>query len=876
MNQVARSAKSSRFMKVAVACVAAALGLAALSTAAEARAKVKVQTSSQKAMLKAGGIKVLVSSKKKARVTVSATGKGKAGYFKKVKVTVKGRKTVSLPLTSKGLAALGYCKAVPVRVRAGSGKASRTLKGGGCVNLNLGQNPARCDFLDPTECLQPFANDYFTRSDAKSKTGKRLAIWSEGTPANIEGAHIDPTDMNRADGFSPGNLITLKIPGMDTPAAFENSGIVPITNPGAYDDRNQPVVVLDTKTGKRHPIWAELDSNPTSVDPTPGNPGGINLDPTNTTGVNLIIRPARNFEHGRRYVVILRNLKDAADKAISAPKAFRVYRDRLGTRYPAVENRRPRMESIIQTATKRGKIGRSSLYMAWDFTVASAESVTGRALTIRDDAFERLGDTDLANRTIEGNAPGFAVTSVNNTADPGDLLRRVIGTITVPCYLNSVNCNPGGTFEFDSQGRLTWEDGKTASVPFRCDIPNTATASNPTKTLTYGHGLLGNRSQVSTGYQRALAPIANTTQCAVDWAGFSDEPGDFANVGASLGDMSNFNKLVDRMQQGFVNFMFLQRALIHPQGFASHPAFQDGDGTAAGQPLIDLSDGSATRGQFMGISQGGIMGGALTALSPDVDYGVLGVPGMNYSTLLRRSVDSDEYFKNETFGLYKFYPEFGNRMLLLSLVQLLWDRGEGNGYAHFMTDEPLPNTPPHDVLMRVAFSDHQVANVTAEVQARTIGAKAYAPALQEGRHWAVDPYFGLEKVTEFPFSDGSMMVYYDSGPATYVGTGPTFTGEADRRGQGVAPPPNENVAPRPEWGFGRDPHSDPRRALAGIRHAVEFLNGPALDGEGRGTVRSCLEITGLDGDLSPGLPPRAAGDNHCYANGWNGLAGLTP
>ena len=35
------------------------------------------------------------------------------------------------------------------------------------------------------------------------------------------------------------------------------------------------------------------------------------------------------------------------------------------------------------------------------------------------------------------------------------------------------------------------------------------------------------------------------------------------------------------------------------------------------------------------------MGGSLTALAPDFNRAVLGVPGMNYSTLLRRSVDFD-------------------------------------------------------------------------------------------------------------------------------------------------------------------------------------------------------------------------------------------
>ena len=850
--------------------LAAALFAAGLSQAEQADAakvSVAIKTKTQQELLQAGGLSVAVSSGAKTKVTVSATGKGKASYFAKKQLALRGKKNVVLPLTSAGFGALGYCTAVPVSVMAGSGKASATLKGGNCSEVELGENPTRCDFLDPTVCLQPFANDYFTRKDPTTETGKRLDLWEEGMPESVSQnggivtrTPIDPTDMNRGDGFSPGNLMTLKIPGLDTPAAFSNSDIVPITDIGAYADPDQAVMVINTKTGKRHPIWAEIDSNPTAVDPGPAGPGGINQDPDNTEGVNLIIRPAKNFEHGTRYVVVLRNLRDASDASIPAPNGFRVYRDRLGTNQPVVEQRRPQMESIIKTAVEQGKATRSSLYMAWDFTVASADSVTGRAVEIRDDAFERLGDTNLGNRKIEGSSPEYTIRSVTPSPDSG-IQRRVEGDLKVPCYLDSVNCSPGGVFEFNAKDELIWNEGKTATFPFRCDIPVTASAANPTKTLTYGHGLLGRLTQVSSGYQRALAPRSNTTQCAVDWAGFSDL--DAGTVLASLADMSNFNKLVDRMQQGFVNFMYLQRALIHPQGFGSNPAFQDGNGTTPGLSLIDLSEGMDTRGQYMGISQGGIMGGALTALSPDVDYGVLGVPGMNYSTLLRRSVDSDDYFKNPDIGLYKYYPDFGDRMLLLSLIQLLWDRGEANGYAHFMTDRPLPDTPPHEVLMRVAFSDHQVANVTAEVEARTIGAKMYDPALQPGRHTSTDPYFGLKRVSDFPWSDGSMLVYYDSGPETFTG----------KRGIGVAAPPTENLPPRTEWGYGRDPHGDPRESEAGITHAIEFLNGPALNGVGRGVVRGCLEITGLGGDLAPGIPQRAPGDNHCYANGWNGITG---
>ena len=90
-------------------------------------------------------------------------------------------------------------------------------------------------------------------------------------------------------------------------------------------------------------------------------------------------------------------------------------------------------------------------------------------------------------------------------------------------------------------------------------------------------------------------------------------------------------------------------------------------------------------------SQGGIMGGALTALAPDFDRAVLGAVGMNYSTLLQRSVDFDAYSP----FLYGGYPNQLERQLWISQIQLLWDRGESNGYAHHITDRPLPGTPRH-------------------------------------------------------------------------------------------------------------------------------------------------------------------------------------
>ncbi|MDX1621442.1 MAG: hypothetical protein R3320_10655, partial [Nitriliruptorales bacterium] len=291
----------------------------------------------------------------------------------------------------------------------------------------------------------------------------------------------------------------------------------------------------------------------------------------------------------------------------------------------------------------------------------------------------------------------------------------------------------------------------------------------------------------------------NGMNCGVDWMGMAQH--DLANVATILLDPSNFPSLADRAQQGFLNFLYVGRAMIHPQGLSSHEAFK---GTGGGS-VIDTDELF-----YDGNSQGAIMGGAVTALAPDFTKAVLGVPGMNYSTLLNRSVD----WEGEDLGpdnqdlaysqpLYEMFPDPAERQLLFSLLQMLWDRAESNGYAHHMTDDPYDNTPAHQVLLHVGYGDFQVANIAAEVQARTIGARVLENSVPT-RHWAVDPFVGLD-----PFVGGhrgSALVYFDSGNLT---------------------PPNSNLPPAY---IGSDPHNDPRNdVLGGIQKAKFYETGVILD-----------------------------------------------
>ena len=63
---------------------------------------------------------------------------------------------------------------------------------------------------------------------------------------------------------------------------------------------------------------------------------------------------------------------------------------------------------------------------------------------------------------------------------------------------------------------------------------------------------------------------------------------------------------------------------------------------------------------------------------------------------------------------------------------MLWDRTDPNGYARHITNDPLPGTPPHYVMLHEALGDHQVDNLATQVEARTIGASVHTPTVEPG------------------------------------------------------------------------------------------------------------------------------------------------
>jgi hypothetical protein len=685
-----------------------------------------------------------------------------------------------------------------------------------------------CDPIDPSLCLLPWPNDHFTRPDRTTATGLRLHIDPLATPRNRSGAPIDPTDWNRLDGFSPGSIILTQVPGLDNPKALAKTRAPTNTTIWRSLQKNSPVVVIDAGTGRRWPVWAEIDR---SID--------LNGDPPPASETALMIHPARNLAEGHRYIVALRNLRNSGGKTLRAQAAFAAFR--AGKGQP--KSRQTYYDKRIFPVLHRAGIARRSLYLAWDFTVASERSLTQTILYMRDSSLAKLGDRTPGDGVVQGRAPKFTVDNVtqrlpcqpsvgvppvncstSNQLDPR-ILAHVQGTFQVPCYLNEPDCPPGARFQYSNatSTQPVMTPGNTTQANFECNIPIGAKHGRRFRPVLNGHGLFGNADQVNSDELYALGQYG-LMACATDEIGMSDK--DIPNAGASLVDLSNFPSIPDRLEQGLINFLYLGRDLVNPAGFCSSSAFR-----VKGKCVIDTSHLF-----YDGGSQGAIFGGALTAIDPDFTRSALNVAGMDYGLLLTRSSDFPEFAQI----LYRSYSNPLDRALLYSFIQNLWDQGEMDGYAEHVTSHPLPGTPRHSVLMTVAFGDHQVTNWASEIEARTIGARLRKPVLDSGRYPGRRPYWDIPRIGSFPFTGRAAMIVGDLGPLRPCPNDGVTACEGSQAG--TPPPPRDNNANTK----GVDPHGP------------DWASFP----EGEAAIGAWLRPAGR--------LPAVCGGHPCYMAGWNG------
>ena len=560
---------------------------------------------------------------------------------------------------------------------------------------------ADCDPMVPSHCGFPIPSSVYLADDATTRTGKRVAFGKTTLPAYALEHPLDPAAWSDLDGFSPGMAPMTQMPGAtSTGLAGQDSIDLSL----AADSRT---ILLEADTGARVPHWAELDES-------------VPFPETQA----FIIRPAVRLKDATRYIVAIRRVVDASGAALAPSPVFQALRD--GTDYDdaSVRRRRALYADIFARLGSAG-VAKGDLQIAWDYVTASREGTTRRMLAMRDDALAKVG----------ADGPPYVVTNVEENPNP-HIRRRISGKMTVPFYLDKQDV--GGRLVLGADG-LPRQNG-TADFEFVVHVPNSLASDTSPKAgplVQNGHGLLGSMREGQNGYLAEFADTKGYVAFAMDFFGMAGSETNFI-AETLFTDATAFRSTVDRQHQGIVNELLLMRMM--KGRFVKEPLVQFG-----GVSVID-----PTQAYYRGDSQGGIFGTTYMAVSTDVTRGLLGEPGMPYTLLFNRSVD----FTGFGAILHVTYRNPLDVQILFGLVQMLWDRTEPNGYAPYITEQMLPGTPAHQVLIHVAIGDYQVSPLGAHLIARAVHAKNVLPV---NRH-----VWGIEEASA-PLRGTSAMVEYDFG-----------------------------------------------------------------------------------------------------------------
>jgi hypothetical protein len=608
-----------------------------------------------------------------------------------------------------------------------------------------------CDPMVPTECGFPFPSNVYLVDNPATPTKKSVKFGATTLPM-AGGNPIDQTAWNDSDGFSPGQAPMTDLPGATV------SGLPGQDTIALSVTTDSPTILLDTSTDPPSlvPHFAELD-----------------VSTMTKTDQAFMIRPAVRLKDATRYIVAIRHVVDSAGKALTPNPVFKALRDGTTSADPTVASRAALYADIMKRL-KAACIDTSDLQIAWDYTTASKQNNTSQLVSMRDQALAAVG----------ANGPTYTIVAHDDFTVAQDpyIARRIQGTVHVPLFLDhgAVTNDPNPMMPDLMTGYALQRDGNGspqintttafADFEFVVQIPRSAIATGAAKApiLLQGHGLFSDRTEgqdpMSSGYNYLLklGNEKNYVSISMDLIGWRT-PGNLSNFPASDSNPENdqykaggfvsypanyFRGMIDRGTQGIINQLVGMRMMKTSFANEALVKYKAGVPDVTGTSVIDT-----TQAYYRGDSQGGILGITFMALSQDATRGYLGEPGAPYNLLLMRSVDFGSFLQI----LQGNYGSAENTQIVLGLMQMFWDRLEGDGFSPYITGTNLlPNTPSHNVLIGDAIGDYQVTPLGSQIVARTVGAVNLTPVNREiyGVPDMEGPYMG-NGIVEFDFGLGS-------------------------------------------------------------------------------------------------------------------------
>ncbi|MBX5482849.1 MAG: hypothetical protein IRZ16_13565 [Myxococcaceae bacterium] len=574
--------------------------------------------------------------------------------------------------------------------------------------------------LSGYDCLLPYPSDYFQVEDASLPSGHRIEVRGKAKLTTKTGVSADVNAIRPIDGFSRVPYIVFAFPNDVVPDGFVRL----FDDPDASTDpKASNTLLIEEATGARVPHFVDLDARAT--------------DPLHRA---LVIHPYVRLNASSRYVVLVHNVRQADGTFVPPPEGFRRLRDSEGKSDPALQPLREAFELRILPAADRIGIPRSELQLGWELTTGSDEHVE------RD--MRRIRELTLA--WLKTNTPEVTITSVEENPET-DVWRRIAGTVSMPLFVESTD--PGAQLHRGDDGQVA-QNG-TAVFPFEAQIPVVVRDQfEPGRILTYGHGFFGGTNEIHGQSARDISTRLHAVLFATPWWGMS--LGDSTQLADALNNrpFKTFDPL-ERTHQAMANWIVFTRAI--EKVMPTLPAFQRP--TTMGEPgVVDDGNGHTNAGQpvfageadaYVGISQGGILGGTMAALNPDVTRPVLNVGGAGFTHMMFRA----RPFNNYLFFLDLSMPDPFVQQKFVATLQRPFDRFDPATWDAYLIQDLLPDTPPRRVLFQYGIGDAEVPNVGTHLAARIAGLKL----LDDGG----PAVYGIDKVA--PPVEGSALVAFDFG-----------------------------------------------------------------------------------------------------------------
>jgi len=542
-----------------------------------------------------------------------------------------------------------------------------------------------CNPISTDNCLLPWPSSFYLKKDTATATGWRVNYSSKALPVNHDGTQLTPTRHNLSDGF----------PVAAQPVVYFARGVAAANLPGmdkiadSITDKS-PIWIFNMSTGKKVPFWAELDENGEKEEVKP-----------------LILRPAQVLAFDTRHAIVVRtSLKDASGGAHTAPAPFKQVLDGGSITDPTLKAEAARLAPVITFLTGKG-IKKADMVLAWDFHTASKAFVRGNLINMVKEARAKLPSS----------GPKFTITKAEDTTSDTNMMRYVLGKMTVPSFL--VSDAGDAMLKLDAKGKPVYRGDQ--QFEFRINIPRCAAkATKPLPILYYGLGLFSwPETDMDASFDRLFPNKLCMITASTAWIGLSEKDLPYVITKIVTEDFSNLPIITDRLQQAHVNFHALVKLM---QG----DLLKDKSMLVNGKPIADGKER-----YYVGISNGGIQGVAFAALEPDISRFVFNVSGGFWSLMIQRSSN----FVALGIMLEARYPKMLDRAILVSTSQHLWDLTDPASFASMLVTEPLTGHPKKLIMYQESIEDDQVPTISTRSVARSMGIPQLTPN--------VAPIFGL-------------------------------------------------------------------------------------------------------------------------------------